>query len=230
MPRMLSCAIAAALVVLVVSGNVSAQTFAGWFESRKQQLIEAAAPEAEALVDENSRSPLRQREAPASNTRSTSLVDGSAASDFVSVALSFLPVPPTSDASSTSGSSSSAGSGSFTVSAYSLLALANGTSLTDPEFYAEHTGARRFFFTLGTAASEMERDNTDRQASVVGFKYLAVNQRDLYAEQNLERIRQIQQDTSQRTLLSLRLRDEIERIIFVGLRGNVWVKCDGEMV
>jgi hypothetical protein len=195
------------------------QTFDTWFEEQVAALIR------EASVDLNNNDPRRQREAPAADPNSTSLVDQSSASDFVSLALSVLRDQVGTIGSTTTGSTAT---GSVTVSAYSLLALASRTDLTDPTFYKEHTGARRVYLTIGTAASTQAEDNTTKDATVLGVKYLLSNQRDLYARGNLEQLEMVQEALKKTALARAQAKDEVQRLIFT-LAQPAEVRDDGTL-
>ncbi len=125
---------------------------------------------------------------------STSLVDQSSATDFVSIAASLIPVGPTlgqSGASQSSGQSGT-GSGTATASIYALLAGFNHIGPTDPRFYREHVNSRRITFTIGTATSTQAENNSTTPATVYGAKLLLINSRELYTTGNLNRIRVVQ--------------------------------------
>src|SRR3990172_291370 len=82
-----------ALAVLVGVESALAQDFNQWLTERKDGLVAAreAALEA-AKVHENGKGSSRQKENPSSDDRSTSLVDETSATDFLSVAFQFVPV------------------------------------------------------------------------------------------------------------------------------------------
>ena len=120
---------------------------------------------------------------------------------------------------STSGSGSGAGTGAGTVTStlFALLAGFNGVSPTDPTFYKDHVDARRFSFTVGTAASTMAADNTTTPATVAGAKFLVWNGRELYRQKNLELIRTAQDNLSKATATGAVLKARILRMIFADL-------------
>ena len=74
------------------------QSFASWYHDRLvahiDQMIERNSPSAKDVVGMNGKGSDRQKESPASDSRSTSLVDQSSATDFFSVAANVIPVPP----------------------------------------------------------------------------------------------------------------------------------------
>src|SRR5690348_5217631 len=113
-----------------------AQSFDEWFESR----IKAD------IVGRNGNGPEKQRESPSTDTRSTSLVDRTSASDFLSVAANVIPVTPglsqfTSGTGGNGAGAGAAGSTTATATLYALLAAFNRKSPTDPQFYKDHTDA-----------------------------------------------------------------------------------------
>jgi|ERR1035437_5613831 hypothetical protein len=206
-----------------------AQGFEGWFDKQIADIVNKQASQtATQQVGQNGKSSDRQRQSPSADSRSTSLVDQSSATDFVSIAASLLPVPSsvtgaTSAAASaagttTGGSSSAAGSGTATTSLYAILAGLNGTSPIDPQFYKNHVDARRISFTAGTAASTVATDNTDKPATVLGTKFLFVNHRELYTKANLVRIADVQKHLSDATTeAALHLKQRIHELMYQDL-------------
>jgi hypothetical protein len=183
----------------------------GWVD---QQLFDKA------TVGQNGQGSDRQRESPSGDTRSTSLVDQSSATDFLSVAASVIPVTPGLSqfvAGGGGGNSGAAGDTTATASLYSLLAGLNKMSPTDPQFYAAHVFSRRISFTIGTASSTLAIDNTDTPAAVYGAKVLLINGRELYKKQNLERLKKVQSTTSGAAVASIRLKTQISKLIFASL-------------
>jgi hypothetical protein len=144
----------------------------------------------------NGKSASKQQSSPSSNDRSTSLVDQSSATDFVSTALNLIPVGTSAVTQSTTGASTSqstagTGSGTVTASLYSLLAALNKKSITDPDFYKEHTAARAVSITVGTTASNKSTDNTDKSGTVIGLKWAVINQRDLYSASGQKGLKEV---------------------------------------
>jgi len=173
-------------------------------------------------VGQNGKGSERQRESPSADPRSTSLVDQSSASDFFSVAANVIPVTPglsqvITSTGSTSSSPSAAGSTTATASLYALLAGLNKVGPTDPTFYKDHVNARRFFFTVGTAASKQATDNTDTPAAVYGTKVLLINHRELYREENKADIAKVQNTLSTATAASAVLTRKIMEIMCAAL-------------
>jgi hypothetical protein len=195
------------IVYLLLSpalGRAQNVRFDDWFAARVETALERA------RVGENGKGASRQRETPSGDGRSTSLVDQSSASDFVSAAVNLIPA----------GGVANSGSGAVTASAYSLLAGLRAKALSDPEFYASHSGARQIFFTLGSAASNLEQDNTERLGLVVGVKYTLLNGRDLYSRSGRKLIDGVQKALTKRVAASTRLKDQVQQILFAACHGD----------
>jgi hypothetical protein len=174
-------------------------------------------------VGQNGKGADRQKESPSANTRSTSLVDNSSATDFFSVAVNVIPVTPglsqfISGTGSTSSNPSATGSTTATASLYALLAAFNKTSPTDPTFYGQHVFSRRISFTVGTAASQQATDNTTTPATVYGTKFLMINKRELYTKANLNTLGDVQKAVSNAAVSSAALKQKIKELIFVALQ------------
>jgi hypothetical protein len=199
-----------AVLHTAVVGAQTGQRLDDWLRNRIEAKIAAAHPPTDTLlVEANSNRAIRQKESPAGDARSTSLVDQSSASDFVDVALALAPV--STGASSTPGN---AGTGVVTASAYSLLAMFNKKSLTDPEFYKAHTGARQLSFSLGSTASDMVQDNTDKPGTTVGFKYTLLNDREIYSRRNQKLLGDLQAKFSTVTAVETKVNGTIQIMLF----------------
>ncbi len=187
-------------LVLLVPISAKAQTFDAWIDEKLKAAQDSKAVSSQNAVaaqnvTQNSKGVDRQKESPAATDRSSSLVDQSSASDFLSIAASVIPVstvPSSSGVSSGSSSSSTTtsggGTGTATVSTYALLSALNKKGLTDPQFYSEHVNARRFFVTAGTASSVQATDNTSATAKVFGGKILLINGREIFKVKNQDLI------------------------------------------
>lgn len=171
----------------------NAQTFDVWIAgkltaSRNSNALSSQQAVSAQNVAQNSKGVDRQKESPAGADRSTSLVDQSSASDFISIAANLIPVsttPISSGSSSGSGTTNSGGgTGTATVSTYALLAALNKKGLTDPDFYSQHISARRFFLTAGSASSVQATDNSTATAKVFGGKILLINGREIFTKKN----------------------------------------------
>jgi hypothetical protein len=209
--------ICALVLVIACCAPSSAQTFDDWVGSQVDAVL------AKQQVGENGKGVDRQRESPSTDPRSTSLVDQSSATDFLSVAANVIPVTPglsqlIGPTGSSSTGTSAAGSTTVTASLYALLAAFNKVGPTDPKFYGQHTLSRRFSLTIGTAVSNQNIDNTDKPAVVYGGKVLLINQRELYTHKNLEAIKVIQKAVSAAAAKSFSLKAKIKEIMFAALR------------
>jgi len=162
--------------------------------------------EAKITVEANSNRAIRQKEAPAGEIRSTSLVDQSSAGEFVNVALALAPVATGANARAAGNGS---GSGVVTASFYSLLALLNKRDLTDPEFYKAHTSARQLSFSLGSTASDITKDNTDNAGTTFGFKFTFFNDREIYSKRNGQLLANLQSKLSTVSAIETRVKAKI---------------------
>jgi hypothetical protein len=211
----------AVVFFLAAIGSVSAanaQSFDVWFDKKISDMLDAQ------QVGQNGKGADKQRESPAGDVRSTSLVDQTSATDFVSLALNLA-------AAGRSASAPASGSQTVTASLYALLAGLNGNAPTDPRFYADHVDARRASFTVGTAASDPGTDNSEAAATIVGGKLLLVNGRELYRRDNLARIRAVQDALSHATAAGAVLKRRIQEILFLALHASdgAGVKADGSI-
>ncbi len=198
--------IIAAISVALFPRNAGAQAlrFDAWFEDRVAVVLE------QARIRENAGGFSRQRE--------ISLVDQSSASDFLSTAVGviYYETNPTA-------------SGSVSASLYSLMAVARGKALTDPQFYQEQSDARRLSLTLGKVA----------EGTLFGAKYTVWNGRDLYGRRGRKAIDSVQRELTRRVRASARLKDRIQRMLFQELGGaagddplalaQFWLKYYGNM-
>ena len=188
----------------------------GWVDKQIELILN------QQTVGQNGLGSDKQRESPSADSRSTSLVDQSSATDFFSVAANVIPVTPglsqfVSATGSTTGTNGAAGSTTATASLFALLAALNKVSPTDPKFYAEHVFSRRFSFTVGTAASSLATDNTDTPATVYGAKVLLINSRELYTKANLAKLREVQEANANAAKASVALKSQIQNLIFAAL-------------
>jgi hypothetical protein len=198
----------------------------GWIDKQIDDLLDKQ------VVGQNGQGSDRQRESPSADSRSTSLVDQSSATDFFSVAANIIPVTPglsqfVSSTGSSGNTSGAAGSTTATTSLFALLAGLNKVNPTDPKFYAEHVFSRRFSFTVGTAASTLATDNTDTPATVYGAKVLLINARELYTKANLARIKQAQEANANAAKASAALKLQVKKLIFAALNPTS-VDANGE--
>ncbi len=220
---------------VLAQGSAPATTFNAWVNDR------IAAAIAKAQVGINGKSTSKQTTSPSATSRSTSLVDQSSATDFVSTALSLVPVNSANGANNSSTSSGSGGSGSgssgsgtsggsgstgsgtsgggtVTATLYSLLAGFNKTSPTDPQFYKAHTAARQVSFTAGTEQSDPTNDNTSKAGTVAGIKVTPYNGRDLYSKSSQSAIGDVQNALTKDVDARLALDDKIQILIFLACK------------
>ncbi len=136
-------------------------------------------------IKKNATNGARQQESPAASGNSNSLVDQSSASDLVSLALNLAKLTPT---SSTNNDPTSV---TVSTSAYALYAAANYHDPLDPDFYSRNRQWRRFFVTLGqdvpkttTTTSTTTDPHANRNGTIVGFKALLWNGRDISDPKN----------------------------------------------
>jgi hypothetical protein len=210
--------IAILFILWLTPAALRAQTFDAWVEGRISAVLDKQ--QASDQVGQNGKGVDRQRESPSTDPRSTSLVDQSSATDFLSAAMNVVPVTPGLSQVVSPGNSSdpsSAGSGTVTSSLYALLAAANKKNPTDPVFYKSHVTARRLSLTVGTAASKKETDNTDQPSAVYGAKLLLINHRELYTKDNLAAIKLVQVALSNATAHGAVLKKRIQLAIFKAL-------------
>lgn len=196
--------------------------FVDWLNNRIAARVDARDHAiAEDAVGQNGKSADKQRESPAGDTRSTSLVDQTAATDFVAAAVNLA-------TAASNGTSPPSGSGSQTVTAslYGLLAGFNARSPSDPAFYAAHVNARRMSFTVGTVASDAKTDGTDTLGTVVGAKFLAINGRDLYTKANRAAIAKVQEALTTLANAQAMLVTPIQEILFRAAHPDA-VSADG---
>ena len=217
-------AIAIAAAVLIAAARpASAQTWDAWVEARIDSRLESR------IVAENGKGADRQHESPAGD-RSTSLVDQSSATDFVSLAFNLATVasPQLANVARTAGIpiSQPAGAQTVTASLYALLAGLNGKNPTDPDFYKRHVDARRMSFTIGTAASDAATDNTDKAATVLGGKVLLINSRELYRARNLKTIKDVGDAFLKAATQLTTVKDQIQGMLFRRLHPE-GVNADG---
>lgn len=194
-------------------------TFDLWLQGRIDSAVNKA------RIGINGKSTTRQIQSPSANDRSTSLVDHSSATDFVSTALNLVPVSGANTSGTSSGAAAgstgtnsagaSTGSGTVTATLYSLLAGFNHTSLTDPHFYAAHTPSRQVSFTAGTAQSSPTTDNSTKPGAVVGIKVTPVNGRDLYSRNGQDAVAGVQKALTKAAVAYRPLATRVRNLIFL---------------
>ena len=138
-----------------------------------------------AAIRSNAKDTARQQDSSAVAGNSNTLVDLSSASDLVNLALNPSKLSPT---TTTNNDPSSV---AVSTSAYALYAAANYHDPLDPDFYARNRTWRRFFVTLGqdmpkttTSANSTLDPHANRDGTVIGFKALLWNGRDITDPKN----------------------------------------------
>ncbi|HET9408335.1 MAG TPA: hypothetical protein VFO39_13930 [Candidatus Sulfotelmatobacter sp.] len=135
-------------------------------------------------IKKNATNGARQQDSPAVSGNSNSLVDQSSASDLVNLALNLAKLTPT------TSNNNNPTSVTVTTSAYALYAAANYHDPLDPDFYSRNRNWRRFFVTLGqdvpkmTASTSTADPHANRYGTVIGFKTLILNSRDISDPKN----------------------------------------------
>lgn len=145
--------------------------FSTWMRTEIQKILTD-----ERAIAANGNGVANQNESPSTDITSTSLVDTSSASDFVSLALNLTGLRAEEDEEDSTPTS-----GSVTATLYSLIAGIKGVSLTDPQFYKRGTPWRRLSLTIGSEESTLEDHFTDKPSTNLGAKLLILNNRDVYS-------------------------------------------------
>ena len=122
----------------------------------------------------NQQAPNKQPEAPSLSGNSTSLVDQTSAPDLFGIALNLAGL--SGDSKDKTGDKTAL---SFTTSAYALYAAVLQHDPLDPAFYTRHPNLRRFYFSVGQETPEGDKANDKDRATLVGFKFLIINRRDV---------------------------------------------------
>lgn len=186
------------------------QTFETWRRDRVKKAMASVA--AEDAIPQNGSGVANQIESPSTDQASTSLVDTSSATDFVSLALNLAGISAAEGEDSTSGS--------VTASLYSLIAAAKGLPVTDPAFYKEGTRWRRVAFTIGTEESKPEEHFTDKPSTNVGAKFLIFNNRDVYSTNGQEQLEKIAGSVAEFQVIEVDAIDDIQCLIFRALHSD----------
>jgi len=178
--------------------------FNDWFPARIARVVQRTmAPSEQRISNDtqltaNGQGIDRQASSPSVNTRSTSLVDQSSASDFFSAALTFVPMSSVFGSTSASGASTanSGSNGSTSVSAtlYAIIASAHGFGVTDADYYSKHPDLRRFSFSAGSSLSNQATDNTTNTAATLGVKVLLLNGREIFNETNQRKFEDLEKE------------------------------------
>jgi hypothetical protein len=159
--------------------------FGHWLHCRIEARVQKTAAATNDAIKSNATNTARQQDAPAVAGNSNTLVDLSSASDLVNLALNLAKLSPS---TTTNNNPSSV---SVSTSAYALYAAANYHDPLDPDFYSRNRTWRRFFVTLGedipkttTSATSMVDPHANRTGTVIGFKALLWNGRDVTDPKN----------------------------------------------
>ena len=111
--------------------------------------------------------------APSVDSSSSAVVDRSNPGEFFNAALNL--------AGTNGQPTASNPMGSVTVTVYSLVAALQHQSLFDPELYQRNRFLRRVSFTIGTAASNLNKDGTETPAALYGFRWRLFEGPDLFS-------------------------------------------------
>lgn len=202
-------ALLVATLTLSIQGFATAQessepdNYSTWVRKQVQDAVTAVG-----AVARNGNGVANQTESPSTDQASTSLVDMSSASDFVSMALNMTGLNATNDEDSMPTS------GSVTATLYSLIAAARGLPVTDPVFYKTGTKWRRLAMTIGTEESTLEEHFTDKPSANVGAKFLILNSRDVYSTNGQKQLRSIEASGAEFQRIELDATNELQCLIF----------------
>lgn len=153
-------AIALASLIVPEANAADSEDFETWFQQKIDERIAELQKQGQAMAEEfnkNARvaagatAPMNQEQTAASTTNTSTLVDTSSASDFVSVALNLAGL-----SGSTVDGADAPTAASATVSGYAFYAAANGTSPLDSNAYCKRNAQflRRLSATLGYESSD----------------------------------------------------------------------------
>ena len=138
-----------------------------WLNKKLKEMAAKSAPAAEAG------SPKTQAESPSIDPGSPSIIDRSKPTEFFDLAMSL------GRNNGTGGNGIATGTATATL--YSVFAAMQKKSLVDPDFYEQQRHLRRVSFTLGTAASDKDKDGTTTDAAVYGLRVNLYDGTDLFA-------------------------------------------------
>jgi hypothetical protein len=144
------------------------RTYSLWVNCVTETVVRVATLEA------NQRHPSKQVELPSIAENTTSLVDQTSAPDLAGLALNFAGMKSQTDSTDPNDNGAS---GTITTSAYALYAVATKNDPLNPAFYYAHPDLRRFSFTVGRDSGE--DDSSNDSATLLGFKALIVNGREV---------------------------------------------------
>ncbi|HEV7474399.1 MAG TPA: hypothetical protein VGN90_10145 [Pyrinomonadaceae bacterium] len=157
--------------------------------------------------------PTKQAAPPATAENSTSLVERSSAPDLLGFGLDLL------NLSDVNGEKESATPKTMTFSAYALKSAFSAQDPLDPEIYNKNAKWRSLSFTVGYDVPE----NTDDRDPIIGFKWLALNGRDLAKQKNQNELSTIQSKLNSATGTFSATSAKVKRRLFA------WVKVGGTL-
>src|SRR5258705_2841358 len=156
----------------------------------------------------NQRHPAKQVEVPSIADNTTSLVDQTSSPDLVGLALNLAGLKQNSD------ESNNGTSGTITTSAYALYAAAKNRDPLDPDFYMKHPNLRRYSFTFGRDGGKATDPNTNVPATVLGFKLLALNWRDIASHNNDTKLMSVSAALASSAVATLKMDKELQDFLF----------------
>lgn len=171
-----------------------------------------------ATLEANQRHPSKQVELPSIAENTTSLVDQTSAPDLAGLALNFAGLKSKTDSTD---SNDNGASGTITTSAYALYAAFTGNDPLDPAIYNAHPDLRRFSFTVGRDSGE--DDSNTGSATVLGFKTLIVNGREV--AKNRRRLDEISRALIDAAPVFARIENDLTRYLFAEL-GTTLNNCN----
>jgi len=161
----------------------------------------------------NQKGALKQVEVPSIADNTTSLVDQTEPPDLFSTALNLAGLSSkTGDTDKTSFS--------VTTTAYALYALTTHRDVLDPSFYVRHPDLRRFSFTFGRELPDDKEANNGERATILGFKFLAINKRDASLPRNRKRLQDVSKYLRDATPNFLRTSFEVKRYLYQELAAS----------
>lgn len=165
-----------AVCVSAQTSECSSKSFDIWFNCEVVKVAGARL---------NQQAPNKQPEAPSIAENSTSLVDQTTAPDLFGIALNLAGL------SGDSTDKADKTSLSFTTSAYALYAAVLQHDPLDPAFYTRHPNLRRLYFSVGQETPEDDKATEQDRATLVGFKFLIINRREVSSGTNRSRLERV---------------------------------------
>jgi hypothetical protein len=156
----------------------------------------------------NQRHPAKQVEVPSIAENTTSLVDQTSSPDLAGLALNFAGLK------SNSAGTGNGASGTMTTSAYALYAAAVRRDPLDPAFYMSHPDLRRFSFTFGQDGAGENDAKTNNATTVLGFKILLLNWRDIASHKNDQRLMSASTLLAKSAVATLNIDSELQDYLY----------------